>query len=239
MSGLAYLGLGVPPPAMIERAHAADIPVAALVGSKVHAERQVAAGVDLIVAQGGEAGGHCGEISTMVLVPEVVDAVAASSRPVPVVAAGGIVTGRQVAASLALGADGVWTGSVWLTTEEAETAPATKAKMLTATSRDTVRSRSRTGKPSRQLRSAWTDAWESAESPGPLGMPLQSFLVAEAQRRIARVAAKDEGARRLSTYFVGQVVGSMTTVQPAARVVLDMVDEFIDAVQRLDGLLAD
>ena len=155
--------LGPPPPLMVERARTAGVPVAALVGTVEHARRQVEAGADLIVAQGGEAGGHTGEISTMVLVPEVVDAVA----PLPVLAAGGIGSGRQMAAAMALGASGVWCGSVWLTTEEAETLPAVKAKMLAATSSDTVRSRSRTGKPARQLRSAWTEEWDSARQPRP------------------------------------------------------------------------
>ena len=140
-------------------------------------------------------------------------------------------------ASLALGAEGVWCGSVWLTTQEAETSDVIRQKFVDAPSSGTVRSRSLTGKPARMIRTDWTDAWESEQSPGPLGMPLQSFLVSEAQRRIARVAAKDEGARRLSTSFVGQIVGSMTSVRPAASVVLDMVDEFIDAVQRLDTLM--
>jgi NAD(P)H-dependent flavin oxidoreductase YrpB (nitropropane dioxygenase family) len=225
--------LGPPPPWLIERARAeGEVPVAALAGSLEHAIRHDQAGADLIIAQGTEAGGHTGEVATMVLVPEVVDAVQAS-----VLAAGGIGRGRQVAASLALGAEGVWCGSVWLTTQEAETSDVIREKFLAAPSSGTVRSRSLTGKPARMIRTDWTDAWESEASPGPLGMPLQSFLVAEAQRRIARVAAKDDGARRLSTYFVGQIVGSMTTVQPAARVVLDMVEEFIEAVERLDGLL--
>jgi len=137
---------------MVTAAHERDVLVAGLVGKKQHAERQVAAGVDLIVAQGYEAGGHTGEVATMVLVPEVVDAVA----PTPVLAAGGIATGRQIAAAMALGAQGVWCGSVWLTTEEAETHPVVKEKFLTATSSDTVRSRASTGKPARQLRTAWT-----------------------------------------------------------------------------------
>lgn len=231
--GLMASALGPPPPWLVERAKAeGEVPVAALAGSLEHAIRHDQAGADLIIAQGTEAGGHTGQVATMVLVPEVVDAVKA-----PVLAAGGIGRGRQVAASLALGAEGVWCGSVWLTTQEAETSDVVKQKFLEAPSSGTVRSRSLTGKPARMIRTDWTDAWESEESPGTLGMPLQSFLVAEAQRRIARVAAKDEGARRLSTYFVGQVVGSMNTVQPAARVVLDMVDEFIDAVQRLDTLM--
>lgn len=234
---LAANALGVPPPSMLARAGPAGVPVAALVGSRAHAERQVAAGVDLIVAQGGEAGGHCGEVSTMVLVPEVVDAVAAGPRPVPVVAAGGIVTGRQMAAALALGADGVWTGSVWLTTEEAETAPATKAKMLAATSRDTVRSRSRTGKPSRQLRSAWTDAWESTEAPAPLPMPLQSMIAEPALRRVdAAAAGGNDGAVDLATYWVGQGVGLMNAVRPARRVVADMIEELVATIERLGAL---
>ena len=226
--------LGPPPVEMIERGHAQGIKVAALAGKKSHAVRHVAAGVDLIVAQGYEAGGHTGEIATMVLVPEIVDAVA----PVPVLAAGGIGGGRQLAASLALGAEGVWCGSVWLTTEEAETHPTVKAKFLGATSSDTLRSRSRTGKPARQLRSAWTDEWESPESPGPLGMPLQPILIAEASQRIDRAAHDPaSGAAKLSNYFVGQIVGSMNQTKPATRVVLEMVEEFIDAVERVNGMM--
>ena len=226
--------LGPPPPDMISRAKENGVPVVALAGKASHAVRHVAAGVDLIVAQGYEAGGHTGEIATMVLVPEVVDAVS----PVPVLAAGGIGSGRQMAAAFALGAEGVWCGSVWLTTLEAETHPTVKDKFLAATSSDTVRSRSRTGKPARQLRTAWTEEWESAASPGTLPMPLQPILIAEATARIDRAAFDPKsGAARLSNYFVGQIVGSMNEVKPAARVVLEMVDEFIDAVQRLDSMM--
>ncbi|GLY71810.1 NAD(P)H-dependent flavin oxidoreductase [Actinoallomurus iriomotensis] len=223
--------LGPPPPVMVERARAAGVPVAALVGTVEHARRQVQAGADLIVAQGSEAGGHTGEISTMVLVPEVVDAVA----PLPVLAAGGIASGRQMAAAMALGAQGVWCGSVWLTTEEAETLPAVKAKMLAASSSDTVRSRSRTGKPARQLRSAWTDEWDtSSDSPGALPMPLQMIVAEGAMGPIGTAAENgNEGARQLVNYFVGQVVGRMNTVRPARQVVYDMIEEFGDALERL------
>jgi len=229
--------LGPPPPVMVERARAAGVPVAALVGSVEHARRQVAAGVDLIVAQGMEAGGHTGEISTMVLVPQVVDAVA----PIPVLAAGGIATGRQMAAALALGASGVWCGSVWLTTEEAETDPVVRRKLLAATSRDTVRSRSRTGKPARQLRSAWTREWDEApESPGPLPMPLQLLLAEGAMRRIARAAESgNPGAEELANYFVGQVVGQLDRVRPARQVVYEMIEEFTETLDRLGRLTAD
>jgi NAD(P)H-dependent flavin oxidoreductase YrpB (nitropropane dioxygenase family) len=226
--------LGPPPPDLVTRAHDNDVVVAALAGTTQHARRHAAAGVDLIVAQGTEAGGHTGQVATMVLVPEVVDAVA----PVPVLAAGGIARGRQIAAALALGAEGVWCGSVWLTTEEAETLPVVKDKFLAATSSDTVRSRSLTGKPARMLRTAWTDEWERSGSPDPLGMPLQSALIGDPQVRINRAAAQpDSKARELATYFVGQVVGSLNKVQPTASVVLEMVSEFIDAVERLEDIV--
>lgn len=224
--------LGTPPPEMVAAARKRDVPVAALVGTVEHARRQVAAGVDLIVAQGTEAGGHTGEIATMVLVPQVVDAVA----PVPVLAAGGIASGRQMAASMALGASGVWTGSVWLTTEEAETAPVVKEKMLAATSGDTVRSRSRTGKPARQLVSAWTEEWEGPGSPGSLPMPLQMILAEVAVRWINQAAGASPGARELANYFVGQVVGQLDRVKPAKQVVYEMIEEFASAVERLESL---
>jgi NAD(P)H-dependent flavin oxidoreductase YrpB (nitropropane dioxygenase family) len=226
--------LGPPPEELVQRAHDNSVLVAALAGTTRHAQRHAGAGVDLIVAQGTEAGGHTGDVATMVLVPEVVDAVA----PVPVLAAGGIARGRQIAAALALGAEGVWCGSVWLTTEEAETMPVVKDKFLAATSSDTVRSRSLTGKPARMLRTAWTDEWERPTSPDPLGMPLQSALIGDPQRRINQAAGQsDSGAHELATYFVGQVVGSLNRVQPAGSVVLDMVSEFIDAVGRLEELV--
>jgi len=221
--------LGPPPATMIERAHGHGVKVAALAGSRVHAERHVNAGVDLIVAQGYEAGGHTGEIGSMVLIPEIVDA--ASS--VPVLGAGGIGRGRQMAAAMALGAEGVWCGSVWLTTEEAETEPVVKAKMLEATSSDTERSRSLTGKPARMLRSAWTTEWNREDTPEPLGMPLQPVLAAQAQARIRRAAANHDGAAELSNYFVGQIVGTMNQPKSARAVVYDFIEEFITSVEGL------
>jgi NAD(P)H-dependent flavin oxidoreductase YrpB (nitropropane dioxygenase family) len=226
--------LGPPPPDMIERAHAGGVLVGALAGKNSHAVRHVASGVDIIIAQGHEAGGHTGEIGTMVLVPEIVDAVA----PTPVLAAGGIGSGRQIAASLALGAQGVWCGSVWLTTQEAETHPTVKEKFLAATSSDTLRSRSRTGKPARQLRSAWTDEWEGESSPGTLPMPLQPMLIAQASRRVDRAATNPEnrGAVELANYFVGQIVGSMNESISATRVVEDMITEYLDVMDRFEQL---
>jgi NAD(P)H-dependent flavin oxidoreductase YrpB (nitropropane dioxygenase family) len=226
--------LGPPPAHMIERAKQEGRRVGALAGKAQHAERHVNAGVDVIIAQGAEAGGHTGEVGTMVLIPEIVDAVG----PVPVLGAGGIGRGRQMAAAMALGAQGVWCGSVWLTTEEAETHPVVKQKFLAATSSDTLRSRSRTGKPARQLRTAWTDEWDDPANPKPLGMPMQPILVGEALARIDRAAHHaGSGAEQLSNYFVGQIVGTMNTVKPAAQVVYDMIDEFIEAVQGLSRQL--
>jgi len=228
--------LGVPPPIMLELGRRHGVPVAALVGAKEHAVRQVEAGVDIIIAAGGEAGGHCGEVSTLVLVPEVIEAIRPISD-VPVLAAGGIVTGRQMAACMAMGAAGAWTGSVWLTTAEAETSPAVRQKLLRASSRDTVRSRSRTGKPSRQLRSPWTEAWEHG-GPEPLPMPLQSLVSEPALRKIDKLSqGGHQGARRLATYWVGQGVGLMNHETSVRQVMQDFQEDFLAAYERLQALL--
>lgn len=222
--------LGPPPPEMVERVKEAGRLVGALAGKAVHAERHVNAGVDIIIAQGSEAGGHTGEIGSMVLIPEVVDAVA----PVPVLGAGGIGRGRQMAAAMALGAQGVWCGSVWLTTDEAETHPVVKQKMLQATSSDTIRSRSITGKHARMLKSAWTEEWEREDTPDPLAMPLQPVLAEPAMRRIERASYRaGSGAEKLANYFVGQIVGSMSKVKTTRQVVYEMVEEFIESVEIL------
>ena len=223
--------LGPPPQVMTDRCHEAGIKVGALAGKAQHAERHVNAGVDLIIAQGYEAGGHTGEIASMVLIPEIVDAVGDT----PVLGAGGIGRGRQMAAAMALGAQGVWCGSVWLTTEEAETHPVVKEKMLAATSSDTIRSRSRTGKHARQLKSSWTDEWENPETPMPLGMPMQPVLIDQAISRINRAAHREgSGAEKLANYFVGQIVGSMNKSKPTSQVVYEMIEEFLDATESLN-----
>lgn len=226
--------LGVPPPSMLQRARRAGIPCAALVGAREHAVRQVAAGVDVIVAQGTEAGGHCGEVSTVVLVPEVLRA---ARGKVPVLAAGGIMTGRQMAGCMAMGAAGAWTGSVWLATTEAETSPVFRDKMVAARSRDTVRSRGRTGKPARQLRSAWTDAWDAPDGPGPLPMPLQGILSEPAMARVNQAAeAGSEPARALVSHFVGQGVGLVDAVPACRQVVAGFMTEFAEALDDMRRL---
>ncbi len=233
--------LGVPPDYMIDAGKERGIPVAALVGAKEHAVKQAAAGVDLIVAQGTEAGGHCGEVTTMVLIPEVLEALEGIGSTVPVLAAGGIVTGRQMAGAVAMGAAGAWTGSVWLTTEEAETAPHTKQKFLAATSRDTIRSTGRTGKPARQLVSDWTNAWQpTAGGHKTLPLPLQSMLCEPVIRRVDVLAAQGHpGAQALATYFVGQGVGLMNKVKPAREVVREFIEDYLAATERLNNSLPD
>lgn len=226
--------LGTPPPLMIELGKKHGVAVAALVGAREHALAQAQAGVDIIIAAGTEAGGHCGEVSTMVLVPEVVETLRAANIDTPVLAAGGIVTGAQMAAAMAMGAAGAWCGSVWLTTPEAETSPAVKQKLLAASSRDTVRSRSRTGKPSRQLRSAWTDAWEAEGAPKPLPMPLQTFISEPPLRLIDKLAEGGHaGAKDLATYWVGQGVGLMNAPISAGAVVQQFKEDFVRAYERL------
>lgn len=232
--GLVANALGIPPQVMMDYARANDVPVAALIGTKEHALSQVAAGVDILVAAGGEAGGHTGEISSMVLIPEVCNALAQIGDDTPVLAAGGIATGAQMAAAMAMGASGAWCGSVWLTTVEAETNPVVKEKMLAATSRDTVRARSRTGKPSRQLRSPWTDAWEMEDAPTPLPMPLQSLVSEPPLRTIDKLSQGDnQGAKDLATYWVGQGVGLMNEQMTAGQVVQEFKEDFLNAYERL------
>jgi NAD(P)H-dependent flavin oxidoreductase YrpB (nitropropane dioxygenase family) len=227
--------LGSPPRDVIDQVHAAGIPVAALAGSAQHALRHVDNGVDIVIAQGHEAGGHTGEIASMVLVPEVVDALGDST---PVLAAGGIGSGRQLAAALALGAQGVWMGSAFLTAAEYDLGVRTEAgtsviqqALLAATSSDTVRRRIYTGKPARLLKSRWTDAWDAEGAPEPLPMPLQNILVGEAHQRMS--ASTDPTAVAMP---VGQIVGRMNDIRPVAEIIGELVSGFDEATRRLDAI---
>jgi NAD(P)H-dependent flavin oxidoreductase YrpB (nitropropane dioxygenase family) len=223
--------LGPPPPDVIAAAHQRGMLVAALAGKAEHARAQVASGVDIVVAQGHEAGGHTGEIGTMVLIPEVVDAV---GDQVPVLAAGGIGCGRQVAAALALGAAGAWTGSAWLLTSEyaqLSSSPAVQQALLAATSADTVRSRIYSGKPARLLRNRWTAAWEQPGAPEPLPMPLQNILVARAHQRLMASGQPD-----VVPMPAGQVIGRITEIRAVADVMADLVRETGEALDRLGRL---
>lgn len=227
--------LGSPPKDVIDQAHAAGVPVAALAGSAKHALRHAENGVDIVVAQGHEAGGHTGEIGSMVLWPEVVDALDGKA---PVLAAGGIGTGRQVAAALALGAQGVWMGSAFLTSAEYDLGvrqdsgvSTIQQAMLDATSSDTVRRKIYTGKPARLLKSRWTDAWDAENAPDPLPMPLQNILVSEAHQRMNE--SSDPTAVAMP---VGQIVGRMNEIRPVADIIGELVSGFEEATKRLDGI---
>ena len=229
--------LGVPPDWMLQMGKENDVKVAALLGTAQHAINQVKAGVDILVVSGTEAGGHCGSVSTMVLIPEVYEAIQPYGD-VPILAAGGIVTGKQMAAAMTMGASGAWCGSVWLTTVESEVPPVIKEKMVAANSSQTVRSRSRTGKHSRQLVSPWTEAWEAESAPDPLPMPLQPMVAEPALQKVAKLAeGGHDGARDLATYWVGQGVGLMNQSISASDVVQEFKEDFIGAYERLNGFV--
>ena len=229
--------LGVPPDWMLQMGKENDVKVAALLGTAQHAINQVKAGVDILVVSGTEAGGHCGSVSTMVLIPEVYEAIQPYGD-VPILAAGGIVTGKQMAAAMTMGASGAWCGSVWLTTVESEVPPVIKEKMVAANSSQTVRSRSRTGKHSRQLVSPWTEAWEAESAPDPLPMPLQTMVAEPALQKVAKLAeGGHDGARDLATYWVGQGVGLMNQSISASDVVQEFKEDFIGAYERLNGFV--
>ncbi|ATD72128.1 NAD(P)H-dependent flavin oxidoreductase [Gordonia sp. 1D] len=229
--------LGSPPSDVIQTAHDNGVLVAALAGAKDHALHHVEAGVDIVIAQGYEGGGHTGEVTSMILWPELVDAVGDSA---PVLAAGGVGSGRQIAAAIALGAQGVWMGTYWLTAAdyklgvpEGSDKPSTvQQALLKATSRDTVRRRIYSGKPARLLKTAWTDAWDAENAPEPLPMPLQNLLVAEAHARIS--AADDPDVVAMPA---GQIVGRCNAITPVADLIADLVSEYEEAVGRMNKTL--
>ena len=221
--------LGTPPPDIIQGIHDAGRKVAALCGSAYQAQKHVAAGVDIVIAQGGEGGGHCGEVGSITLWPQVVAAVA----PTPVLAAGGIGNGAQIASALAMGCAGAWSGSQWLVVEEADTTPQQQETYLQAGSRDTVRSRSFTGKPCRMLRNDWTDAWEQPDTPDPLPMPLQYMVSGMA---VAATHRWPEKSKDVAFNPIGQVVGQFTKVEKSAAVVHRLVEEYLEAVDALNAL---
>lgn len=221
--------LGTPPDDVIAQVHDAGRMVAALCGSPRQALKHKDAGIDIIIAQGTEGGGHTGEVGSLVLWPQVIDAVA----PTPVLAAGGIGSGRQIAAAMALGAAGVWSGSLWLAVEEAEAPPAQKQSYFDATSRDTVRSRSFTGKPCRMLKNEWTEAWENPETPDPLGMPLQGMVTMDAVQRSHRYA---DVAQTVAFNPVGQVVGMIDESESVRHLMQRLSEEYLAALERLESL---
>ena len=237
--GLVANALGVPPKWMLDMGKKNNVPVAALVGAKQHAVKQAEAGVDIIVASGTEGGGHCGSVSTMVLVPEIRRALKPYGN-VPILAAGGICTGEQMAGIMAMGADGIWCASVFLPTSDSETSDNIKEKMVAASSSHTVRSKSRTGKHSRQLTSPWVEAWENKDAPEPLPMPLQTMVSEPALKKVSDQAAiGHEGAKQLETYWVGQGIGLVNETITAGQTVQKFKEEFIDSYERINGFFSD
>ena len=217
--------LGAPPTDVVARMKARGVVVGAMCGKASHAARQRAAGVEVIVAQGTEAGGHTGEIATMVLVPQVVEA---CGPDVPVLAAGGITRGSQIAAALAMGAQGVWCGTIWLGTIESELDPFEKEAVFAARSEDAVRRRARTGKTVRMIKSKLSEAWEKPGAPAYLPTPLQGVLYNEAHARVVRAKRAD-----LYSFPVGQSVGDVTSETTVRDVMLRLQTEYLDAMERL------
>lgn len=225
---LVVNALGTPPKEKVAELHARGIKVGSLIGKPEHAKAQIEAGVDLLVAQGMEAGGHTGQITSMVLWPQVVDL----AGDIPVLAAGGIGRGRQMAAALALGTDGIWCGSIWLGTAQSELDPLIKQRMFNARSEDAVQTKALTGKPCRALRSEYTDAWLKPGAPATLPMPLQSLVGTE-----ARLRAKRGSVSEWMTWPVGQIVGDMKHETSVREVVQSLLEEFLDASERLQQLV--
>ena len=224
--------LGTPPADMIKKIQDEGVLVGALCGKIKQALAHKEAGLDFIIAQGGEGGGHTGEIGSIVLWPQIIDAVG----DMPVLAAGGIGNGRQMAAAMSMGAQGIWCGSLWLAVEEAAAQPAEKESYLNATSEDTIRSKAWTGKPARMLKNKWTEAWENPDNPDPLPMPLQGMITFDAMRRTSMYAGTGQ-TQKVAFNAAGQVIGQVNHIQSVKDVMFGLINEYIDTVERLNELL--
>jgi len=226
--------LGTPPAEIIQQVHDAGRLIGALAGRLKHGIAHREAGLDFVVCQGSEGGGHAGEVASLILWPQMVDALA----PLPVLAAGGIGNGRQMLAAMATGAAGVWLGSIWLNSEEASAEPAQRESYMKATSEDTVRSRSFTGKTARMLKNEWTEAWERPDTPDPLPMPLQGYLTFDAIRRTHRYAGTGE-CQKVAFNPVGQVVGQINQIESCRDIVFRLLTEYSDALDHVNEITPD
>ena len=224
--------LGTPPDHVIKMVKDSGRLIGALCGKKKQAIQHKNAGLDFVVAQGTEGGGHTGEIGSMVLWPDIIDAV----EPLPVLAAGGIGNGRQMLAAMSMGAAGVWTGSLWLTVEEAHAQPAQKQSLLDAGVDDTVRTRAWTGKGARVLRNDWTNAWDNADNPDPLEMPLHGLVTADAMRRTEQYAGAGD-TQQVAMNICGQVIGQINEVESCRGVVYRLINEYLEALEKVNGLM--
>lgn len=223
--------LGTPPADIVTQVHAAGRLIGALAGRIKHGINHKKAGLDFIVCQGSEGGGHAGEVTSMLLWPQMVDAVA----PLPVLAAGGIGNGRQILAAMSMGASGVWLGSMWLNSVEANAEPAQRESYMNATSEDTVRSRAWTGKTARMLKNEWTEAWERDDTPDPLPMPLQGYLTFDAVRRTHRYAGSGE-CQKVAFNPVGQVVGQINEIESCRDIMFRLLNEYGDAFEHINAI---
>lgn len=224
--------LGTPPDDVIKMVHDSGRLIGALCGKVKQAVAHKEAGLDFVIAQGGEGGGHTGEIGSIVLWPQIADAIA----PLPMLAAGGVGNGRQMLAAMSTGAAGVWTGSLWLTVEEAAGQPAQKESYLKASSEDTVRSKAWTGKHARLIRNDWTDAWDDEDTPDPLGMPMQFMVSADARRRTEMYAGVGD-AQAVAMNPVGQVIGQINQIESCRDVIYRLLEEYVDALEHVNDLM--
>jgi NAD(P)H-dependent flavin oxidoreductase YrpB (nitropropane dioxygenase family) len=224
--------LGTPPDHVTKMVQDSGRLIGALTGTKKHALDHQKAGLDFIVANGAEGGGHCGELGSIVCWPELIDAVA----PMPVLAAGGVGNGRQMLAAMGMGAAGVWTGSLWLTVEEAHAQMAQKESYLQAKSTDAVRTKAWTGKGCRLLRNDWTEAWENPVNPDPLPFPLQLLLTSDLMRRTEMYASAGD-AQKVAGNACGQVIGQINEIESCRGVVTRMISEYVDALEAVNSLM--
>mmetsp|Transcript_15324 Transcript_15324/g.34814 ORF Transcript_15324/g.34814 Transcript_15324/m.34814 type:complete len:352 (+) Transcript_15324:98-1153(+) len=232
---LFICAVGVPPKWAVDKLHAGGVVVANMVGSVRNTVKALEAGADIIIAQGSEGGGHTGDVGTMPLIPQVVDCckgkMSAFGYPVCSVAAGGIFDGRGLAASLALGADGVWVGTRFICAEESAAPKSHKDKVLKATSNDTIRTLVVSGRPLRLIPNEWVKSWEKEP------MKIQEFCdqgVVPLQHDL-RNKSDDTTTRRGAfdaiNSLAGQAVGGVHAIEPAKKIVEDMVSEAIAMLQ--------
>ena len=226
-AGPAVIVAGLGSPAFfLDAAHAKGIKVGGLIGRVRQARREIEAGIDFVIAQGYDGGGHTGEIGTFTLVPRVVEI----AGDTPVLCAGGVGTGRHLAAALCMGAAGTWSGTLWLATRESDTDILVKEKIVASTEEDTIRSKSWSGKPMRQLKNIWNEAWEAPDAPKPLPMPLQ-FVLSGPPLAAAAATRKPEFMASPG----GQVIGTINEIKSCRDVVFDIVSEARDVFDRLIG----
>ena len=214
---------------LIERAKARGKLTFSLVGSVRHTRKAIEMGVEVLVAQGYDAGGHTGPVGTLSLLPQVI--AAAAGRPV--LAAGGIATGEQVLGTIAMGAQGAWLGTLWMAARENHTPPSLLQRLVASTSEDTVITRAHSGKPCRVVRSDWIDAWQQPGAPEPLNMPLQQVLTGD-----VFAAMHEHDDARLIYEAAGQSVFGIQYETTIADQMATLVAGMDSAWSRLERLAA-